>query len=343
MRKNIFIALAALMTLAVSCKKNNIEKTDNGSTSPVVQAENSSVARLLKFKKQVEYYKANPDVRDGETMSIDEAVWNLENLFNVTYTFPEYSYSGLVTQEFELSLGADNGRVLSSRVAALYEELKDGSRELYANDGFTENKGFLTLHAEVGDTRGGEVLKVKVTTGERTDTPSHEFDSLVEWGPFMEGDDWVYGEELGMCDDPYVAGDAAQEITREINERIGLGHPSFNSGERLAYINRTRIPFTPNKYHDMYCTEDPERKCIVWQDMNVYWNYYRRIAYYLIPTTDPDYIQGEELIHVNIYGNHDYNAFDVENKWWHEGTAEYGERVMLDKSVFGDAVDLIEN
>lgn len=332
MRKNIFIALAALMTVAVSCKKNNIEKTDNGSANPIVQAENSSVAKLLKFKKQVEYYKANPDVRDGETMSIDEAVWNLENLFNVTYTFPEYSYSGLVTQEFELSLEADNGRVLSSRVAALYEELKDGSRELYANDGFTENKGFLTLHAEVGDTRGDEVLKVKVTTGERTNynlppepTPA---------GPISKC--WKYKRYLGDCDgnEMFTGGDEQIQFALE-NYNNSL-QPQAPDGYRYVYINREVKNFDATVYQnmDLFYREDVTDECIGVREMNKCYYGERNVIFRHIPQ---ECGYGENFCVTNIYieGRNEGNYLS------HFNSIEYGERLAVSLNEFEESIDIM--
>ncbi len=332
MRKNIFIALAALMTLAVSCKKNNIEKTDNGNMNPVVQTDNSSVAKLLKFKKQVEYYKANPNIKDGETMSIEEAVWNLENLFNVTYTFPEYGYSELVTQEFSLDIASDNGLVLCSDVAALYEELKDESRELYANDGFTDNKGFLTLHAEMDNTRGGETVKVKITTGEKINynLPPEPHPA----GPISKC--WKYKRYLGDCDgnDMWTGGDEQLQLALEdYNNSL---QPQAQNGYRYVYINREVKSFDATIYPNMnlFYREDVTDECICVHEMNECYFGERYVIFKHIPQ---QYGYGEDFCVTNIH----IEGRDKGTYLCHWNEIEYGERQVVSLNEFGESIDIM--
>ncbi|MCQ2322780.1 MAG: hypothetical protein MJZ47_04085, partial [Bacteroidales bacterium] len=121
MRKHIIITLAALMTLAVSCKKNNIEKTDNGSANPVVAIEQSpDVTRIIKFNNDVKLRRDNPELKTREVITLDEAKDNIADLFNAVYGEPTEYYGETERAEFTVTLpvDADGNVLLDDAVAA---------------------------------------------------------------------------------------------------------------------------------------------------------------------------------------------------------------------------------
>lgn len=62
----------------------------------------------LADEKQVDFYKANPAIKDGETMTLDEAIWNIEALFNLTYAYPELSYGHTIATYAHRELIGEN-------------------------------------------------------------------------------------------------------------------------------------------------------------------------------------------------------------------------------------------
>ena len=97
------------------CKKEGEpQANDNSNLAGISQQQNDdAVERIVNFKKQLAYYKANPNIKDGEKMSLEDAVWNIENTFDATYAFPEDAYAETRTQEFTLHLDVDaDGNVL---------------------------------------------------------------------------------------------------------------------------------------------------------------------------------------------------------------------------------------
>ena len=97
--KRIYNLLSAVMTVVlaaivcVGCNKNE------GPTDKALKQGEATLARIMNFKQQVDYYKANPAIKDGETVTLDEAIWDIEALFNLTYAYPGLSYGRTETAD----------------------------------------------------------------------------------------------------------------------------------------------------------------------------------------------------------------------------------------------------
>jgi len=241
MKKNIIIALAALMVLTASCKKNIVEKTNNENTNPIVQTENSSVAKLLKFKKQVEYYKANPNIKDGETMTVEEAVLNVANLFNATYSEPEEYYTNKIKQEFSITLPIDkNGEILVGDVIAAYESTISNVRSVYNACQFA-NKGYSGLSVKIGEITSDNVrFDFTGSFGKKVNEPANGY-------PFTN--DWYYSEDEygGMCSYPYLPGSGAdRELQKAVSNAIISRLPVAPAGYRNIYLDEYTVEVSGN-------------------------------------------------------------------------------------------------
>ena len=78
---------AALMVALSTLVFTGCNKNEDPADEALKQGE-ATLARIMNFKQQVDYYKANPAIKDGETVTLDEAIWNIEALFNLTYAYP---------------------------------------------------------------------------------------------------------------------------------------------------------------------------------------------------------------------------------------------------------------
>ncbi len=95
------------MTLAVSCKKNNIEKTDNAGTDPnpaVVLEQSPDITRIIKFNNDVKLRRENPELKTREVITLDEAKDNIADLFNAVYGEPTEYYGETEHAEFSVTL-----------------------------------------------------------------------------------------------------------------------------------------------------------------------------------------------------------------------------------------------
>ena len=135
MKKSFFYAICvmvlATMVAVVSCKKEKEPQVE----AEVPQADaqmQAEIDRIVGFKKQVETRKANPGMKSAETMTLDEAMNNIVDLFNVTYTEPMAYYTESERHEFTLSVALTaDGKVLLDDVVAAYEQALANAREAY--------------------------------------------------------------------------------------------------------------------------------------------------------------------------------------------------------------------
>ena len=142
----VTLLVASMAITTVSCKK---EQT----TTETAQGE-ATLARIMNFKQQVDYYKANPAIKDGESVTLDEAIWNIEALFNLTYSYPELSYGRTETADTVLYLpvGSDN-TVLLTDLTVFYGQMYEVVRNIYQGIEL-DNKQFLILDVEAGEQHG---------------------------------------------------------------------------------------------------------------------------------------------------------------------------------------------
>ena len=119
----VILLVASMAITSVSCKKGQ-------ATIDTSQGE-ATLARIMNFKQQVDYYKTNPDVKDGESVTLDEAIWNIEALFNLTYAYPELSYGRTETADTVLYLpvGSDN-TVLLTDLTVFYGQMYEVVRNI---------------------------------------------------------------------------------------------------------------------------------------------------------------------------------------------------------------------
>ncbi len=113
--------------------------------------------RILDFKKQVDARKANPGMKSGETLTLEEAMNNIVDLFNVTYTEPMECYTSTENQKFSIRVPlAADGEILVGEVVAAYEQAVEEAREVYHASTFA-NKGYRRLMVSCDIQRDGEV------------------------------------------------------------------------------------------------------------------------------------------------------------------------------------------
>ena len=206
----VTLLVASMAITTVSCKK---EQT----TTETAQGE-ATLARIMDFKQQVDYYKANPDVKDGEAVTLDEAIWNIEALFNLTYSYPELSYGRTETADTVLYLpvGADN-TVLLTDLTVFYGQMYEVVRNLYQGIEL-DNKQFLILDVEAGDLHGSQqAIKLHSIQGSVKGIPPTP-PTPPQNGPFLPGLSWYYGinggNDAGINPSDL---DAADTLTRMLN------------------------------------------------------------------------------------------------------------------------------
>ncbi len=332
----LLIAVALVLGLG-QCKRNHVEINPQvGAVSESIANGNDAVKRIVKFKKMLSYYKSNPDIKDGETMSLTDAICDLENTFNATYSYSEDMYSESMNHEFILNLNVDSdGNVLLTDLAALYEEIVSSARNAYANDGF-ENKIFISLLADViGVNNNVATIKIKAKTGERTNynPPIPHID-----GPFRPGDDYLY--DYGRCDDSTFRYGAAHYLEQALRTLRISNIIEPQEGCRNIYLNRDTISFIggPNGRPGVFYRTDVSDKCIEWAYMNDYLYAEKRLIFTIIPEELER--PGIGVCGINVQGENGY-INETTAYITHLTMVEYAERIEADIEEIGEIKNLL--
>lgn len=336
--KKPFLTLVVLlltiltMVLFVSCQK---EKTNETPTTQKDASPQEAINRLVEFKNQVESHRKNPSERTSEIIGLEDAVRDIENTFNATYSQPEVVCSA--TSEFEFSLyltvDADNNVQLYD-LLDLYDEAVASAREAYANDGFT-NKVFRLLLVDADNPTNGVVrLRFKGRTGERSSEPqTPDHDTVSHWVPFHSGDNYHY--DYGKCDGTGIDG-ADEKLTQYIQPYITSLLSTPPVGMRAIYINTIEIRLKGSDYqNDLFYSADVTSTCIDFINMNRLYNTEKT----LITETLPEDPQGEVygMTPTDISVQSDTNQSYIS----HDNYVTYAQRVIAYLNDVGDMEDLL--
>ena len=343
--KTLVAALIIVATAAafmVGCKKEqDAMSNDHGKISKLFPQGQDAIEHLVSFGKQFEAYKKNPATRTVETVSLEEAVWNIENLFNATYAMPEEFYSETATFEFSQWLSIDTtGRVSLSDLFNAYDQAVSSARTAYANDGFT-NKGFAFLLVNVGEQNDDAVrLVFKGKTGERTSHPNlPPHDTAMYGGPFDTTDNWRYAQGMGKCDGTCLDSGADKEIQRRLEAFLRSTLTVPESGARAVYVNSELITFDGTEYpDDVFYRQNVNATCIDFNNMNRLYQREKRLIFETLPNCSTGNVYGYTPIVIEINGKNVNNDYIT-----HENSLTYAQRLMADITIVGETQDLLDD
>jgi hypothetical protein len=284
-QNNTAAILGLLIVIVVGCSKVELhDETANEPQYQTMTAEDISVMnKIVAFREKLAYHRDNPDFKSGEVMSAEEAVWNLETLFNVTYGFPDEQYGRTKSDTTVLYIDINsNGDVLLDDVVALYSNIITLVTQYYYNSGY-DQKGFLLLHLTQRDFVNGQMeIGLRAVTGEKS-----------EWEPFGPLDQWWFGYYKGDCNWDSSGTDAAQKIQYAINYNKPLVSPP--PGYRFVYSPNDTIPVFGHEYtndvgeHLIFYIENPmgtftwAEKCLDPDEMNYHFFGQQEVIYNILP------------------------------------------------------------
>lgn len=250
------IGVATMAAFMVSCSK----KEDP--TDAVVKQGEATVARVMDFKQMLETAKANADAKTAVYMSIADAVWNLEALFNFTYAYPDESYGQTVSCDTTLYLPVcPNDSVSLADLSVFYGHVFAAVQTLYQSVDL-DDKQFLILDVEAGERNGNlQAITLHTVQGSVTATSTPDPDPPQPWrGPFTNGLTWYYGENCGTSNGLFQGTmDAADTLTRMLNARLVPQAPENYEYVYTQILNKASS--TPLNYpfsHDWFPNLSPD-------------------------------------------------------------------------------------
>ena len=326
------LALAVMTTVGVlSCQK---EKTNEGQTTQQNHLSKEAVESIMAFKKQVEQHKENPFSKSSETINFEDAVWNVENVFNATYSQPETACSARSEFEFSLYLPVNaDGNVLTSDLLDLYDAAVATARDAYANDGFT-NKVFRFMKVDAEEPNNGRArLVFKGKTGERTTEPQY-IDTALHIGPFGIVDYYHY--DYGKCDGTGVDG-ADEMLTFHVGQYIASRFTVPPTGTRTIYLNPIEIVLYGCYYPNvLFYRTNVNATCIDFNNMNHLYQKGIRLITETLPGDPLSNVFGMTPIDFGV------SAVDASPQYIaHDNRVTYSWRVIADLNDIGEQEDLL--
>lgn len=346
------VSIIALTVSVLACKKDRLtEPPAQNQEIDIPSKTQLVVERIKKFDKQLKEIKSGAHKGDNY-IHIDTVMWDIESLFNTTYSFPDLYYKSTVIQELNFKIDVYNKDfLLMNDVNRLYDEMINTVREAYRNDGFVQDKALMCIMVRRGEIISNELnVNVKVMSGQRTDDPLGP--DPVQSGPFKEGDCYYFGEYGGSCDDPTLMTDAAEIIEDSINFYYGW-YPKEPDPVRAIYVNITPVSLKGNEYYDemngcyyIYYHVNPDESVLYLDDddLNKYYNNELKVIFDIVPN-DPyliPYLPEEpRFMEINIDGIISYeDGLAICN---HSNTIIYGTRHVIFEYDLGVPVDLLNN
>ena len=351
----ITIGVFALMLCCLSCNKDKITESpiDIIGEKDVTVTDIKTdliVQRIKRFDNQMKEIK-NGAYRGCEYMDVDSALWNIESLFNATYSFPDKNYVEKKIHELSFNIDVTDDLMSMKDVGILYDQIIAATKDVYRDDGFTTDKGLMSLFVNKGEMRSGmSAVKVVVVTG-RTDC--HQIDIKPHlFGPFDDDECWYYGEYGGTCSDPYVLNDAAELIEDTINYMYGY-KPETKNDHRNIYVNMSYIALNGDEYWDdanndyyaFYKTNcDKAELYLNGNELNKYYYNELRLIKEIIPN-DPKYssIFADDVVFMEINIDGSQKQRDGDMIYNHQNYIFYGTSCLVANKDFGNTIDLLNN
>ena len=232
------------------------------------------VASLIEnFKGKMEF-----DLKSGESISLDSAVWNMEATLNYDYADPDSASALFITRKSVYTLDIDaNEFVTLTDVQTVYDLMED-TLEMQFLDLINTVKIIVMCDVSVDSTDSNKAY-LTLTNGFGLDLPT-------QYDPFDEDDDWIWGTIsgplAGKCDGSDSTSDGSNELQKRLN------NPLLVPGEQIFYTDIETPERTGEDFLDengaprLYVGWDyPQHNCLdndtltyyLWQSDEIIHNY----------------------------------------------------------------------
>ena len=325
------LAMAILVTAVavVSCKKE---------PAPAASEKGrSTLARIKDFKRQLEAAGQNPNEKSVTYMSIDDAIWSLEALFNYTYALPDESYGQTVCCDTTLCLPVcSNDSVSLADLYVFNGQMYEAVLTLY-EAAVLNNKQFIILDVEAGQ-RDGNLLPVELHTVQGSVKGSHPqtpVPLVIQWRPFMDEGWWYYGgDHLNSFGEDV---DAADTLTSVLNALLVKtapeGYEYFYTNVMTKYTELGENIPNPTPGYDSVRPQScefykknpsPEDMKLYTDQMNYYYFGERHLVLNILPDRGSHPVTPDHsLFHIKV------EECNTETEIGHHTKAYYGIRLMI--------------
>ncbi len=236
------IIVATAAAFMVGCKKEQMPQAIEA------REDETTLARIMDFKRQLEAVEVTSTGRTVTYMSIADAVWNIEALFNYSYAHPNQVYGQTSCSDTTLNLQVcANDSVSLVELSTFYGQMYETIHAVY-HASVLNNKRLVIVDVEAGEHSGNkQTIELHIVLGsDKGEQPQPGLPQL--WEPFEEGHLWYYG-----LDHENIYGlpvDAADTLTIMLNAILVQKAPE---GSEYVYSNiQTRQTLLGEHYANPY-------------------------------------------------------------------------------------------
>lgn len=330
---NLGLIISALVLIALLFNLNSCKKQDQSTNSNEISLndEPSKTTQHIKdFKERMEYYRNNPGIKgSGLSYTADSATLELESLLNYDfcYTNIDCINKKYTTSQIVMPLDLVE-RISDPRLMQVYYDRVIDTIQAQMGRINYQNMKLLLVDLEIigYKSNGDPIVSIGSLVGDESNVVLHN-------------DNWVYGEDLGICGSGnYAPLDGADQLQKRVTDNM---LPDPPSGGRWHFTNPNSIEIfpksdplteTPNNYRDykiFYAEEsvgiiDDGVKCMSMSDMSFYEYYYIEYAQDFETTTNqyfshcmifgkPYWTGGYHIQHdYTIYTGNRYVVYDLD-------------------------------
>ncbi len=352
MRKPILsiVSVAAIIVAALAI--NSCNKQDELKQTNINKNDEARIVfqKVTKFIDKVKYIKENPDFKSGEEVSVDSALWYLNAGFNFEMSAPDNVYNAFyVDSSLVLLPVGQEGLVHFNDIMTAYSLIEDTMNMILSDAPFDEkDKKFTFIEVKSVD-NSNILLKNTTIIGEKGIDPGSDYP------PFEEGNNWIYGNNLGKCDDPTLYYDAGDTLRDIINSRRPIyihdeGHiVIYSNPVTITHINGNHIAFyngtNTNNYNFLlfYVNENncpPENPdclddywyCLEYDELNNYYYSTSEAIYDVIPNSQQYWPEAYEktFMHLDTLYGHNYQINQKEHRVHDIKYIHYAKRHVYD-------------
>lgn len=287
-RTAAFVAATVGLLTNASCKKNEEGDLINKGMAQTEQSMSPAEQKVLDFLQAYDDMNRGAKV-EGEAMCPEDALWNWETTLNYCHGFSHEILGDLRIDTVRVAMPKANndGFIDYNDALAAYGDIVDAVRDDYkAIDMDGKTLQFVMMDIENGTSRdGGDDIVITLTTGRNNGNDNDGFSTTPPYpwyrGPFVEGDNWIWGWNKGKCDGSVLTSDAAQQLTLAIGHYDTIHwaeyvpchgcHPYFIVDPTLEASFENDGNMTWPFFASGLTYDEAQNYCIPWQDMNMYY------------------------------------------------------------------------
>lgn len=319
------ITLTALaIVMFQNCSKTSIEQ--NIPKQEIGDGSAEIIEHILQVKSKLELHHNNPDLKSGELISADSAIWEIESQLNFNFCYNNIDILQKSLEEFEviMPLNSQQKIAFTELVVLYYDIIIDSIQSKMTNLTYQNKRLLLVDLEQTGSTaQGDKIISVKSLIGNQQNIVLHD-------------DNWWYGENYGTCNGNYGPEDAATQLDARVTNAMlpappGGGRWKFTNVKAYGPVlpKKDKLDETPDNYLDykifFATTEnnliiDFDVKCLSPFEMNFYKSQY----FDYVDTAEAKY-PGKKFSECMIVGKENVNPYQI----YHNYTIFVGNRFVL--------------